>query len=311
MSNQFHRQAIIQIADTATFGGAALQIENLRVVFSIKKTSTSDFNTATIQVYNLNSITREKINAIDLGNLVTIKAGYANEKQEIIFVGNTTLSSSVIEPPNAITKIEAQDGKIAMNQLKLSITYQAGTFAIKILKDVLARTALDVKHINWKNITDKQYKNGFCFQGDAKVLFTNVCNYLGVEWSIQNNAMKIIPAGSGDTAKIIYLTPETGLIGSPEKLKDDSIALYGSGKQAKTQTKQLKTVGATGKTYRKSIGGGYKFKCLLQPFVEPGSVIQVKSANIDNVRFRVVEVEHNGDTHGNDWFSIINGMTML
>ena len=305
--NQFHRQATVQVAESATWTGTAIQVQNLRVSFNVKKTSTSDFNTASIQIYNLNAETRQKINAIELGNLVTVKAGYIEEKQEVLFVGNTVLTTIAIERPNAITKIEAQDGKTAMNQLKFSISYQAGSFGVKILKDILSRTAIDTKHIDWTKIHDKQYKNGFCFQGDAKVLLTNVCNYLGAIWSIQNNQMKITPTTGSDTAKIVYLTPETGLIGSPEKLKDDAIALYGTQNKKKNT---IKAVGATGKKYRKSIGGGYKFKCLLQPFIEPGSVIQVKSEEIDNVKFRVVEVEHVGDTHGNDWHSLVNGMSM-
>jgi len=306
--NQFHRQATVLIAEGAvTLAKIYLQIQNLRVSFHVKKTSTTDFNTASIKVYNLNEETREKINAVDLGNIVIIKAGYVGDKQEIIFVGNTVLSTINIERPNVITTIEAQDGKIAMNQLKFSVSYAAGTFAVKILKDILGKTSLDIKHIDWTKIPDKQYKNGFCFQGDAKVLLTNVCNYLGVEWSIQNNQAKLIPVGKADTAKIIYLTPETGLIGSPEKIKDDALALYGSQFRKK---ETIKVVGATGKKYRKSVGGGYKIKSLLQPFVEPGSVVQVKSDTINDVQFRVVEVEHVGDTHGNDWYSNINAMVI-
>jgi len=307
MITQFHRQATIQIASGETFTGTALQVENLRVSFRVKKTSTSDFNTASIQIYNLNKDTREKINAIDLGNLVSVKAGYVDQKQEIIFVGNTLLTTINVERPNVITKIEAQDGHGVMNQLKFSISYKAGSFAVKILKDVLAKTPIDAKHIDWSKIHDKQYKNGFCFQGDAKVLFTNVCNYLDAIWSIQNNQMKITPITGVDTAQIIYLTSETGLIGSPEKIRDDALALYGTQFRKKNT---IKVVGATGKKYRKAIGGGYKIKCLLQPFIEPGSVVQVKSDTINDIQFRVVEVEHVGDTHGNDWQSNVNAMVI-
>jgi len=307
--NQFHRQATVLIAEgVATRTNTYLQVQNLRVSFHVKKTSTTDFNTALIKIYNLNEQTREKINAADLENVVIIKAGYIEAKQEIIFVGNTVLSTINIDRPNVITTIEAQDGKTAMNQLKFSVSYAAGSFAVKILKDILARTTLDIKHIDWTKIPDKQYKNGFCFQGDAKVLLTNVCNYLGVEWSIQNNQAKLLSTGKADTAKIIYLTPETGLIGSPEKLKDDSMALYGSGYK---KDATLKVVGMTGKKYRKSVGGGYKIKCLLQPFIEPGSVVQVKSDAINDVQFRVVEIEHVGDTHGNDWYSLVNAMVIV
>lgn len=305
-TSQFHRQATIQIGTGPNLSGTALQIQNLRILFHIKKTSTPDFNLASVQIYNLSKETRDKINAIELGNIVVVKAGYVGTPQEIIFVGNTVLSSVSIEPPNAITKIEAQDGKTGMYQLKFpnGISYKPGSFAVKILKDILKLTALDIKHIDWTKISDRQYKNGFCFQGDAKVLFTNVCNYIGAEWSIQNNQMKIIPVGRADTAKIIYLTPETGLIGSPEKLLDDAVALY-------NKQQKVKLTGVTGKKYRKAIGGGYKIKCLLQPFIEPGTLVQVKCEGVNDMRFRAVEVEHVGDTHGNEWHSLVNAMIML
>lgn len=304
--SQFKRQATILISESNTWSGQAIQIQNLRVTFSIKKTSTTDFNSASIQVFNLSEETRQRINSIPVGNIIIVKAGYAENKQEIIFVGNTVLSSINVEPPNAVTKIEALDGMEAMNQLKFSVSYAAGTFATKILKDILRRSSLDIKHIDWNKIPDKQYKTGFAFQGDAKVLFNNVCNYLGVEWSIQNNQMKLIPIGGADTAKIVYLTPETGLIGSPEKLRDDAMAAY----QKDVGKNVVKVVGMAGKKYKKSIGGGYRIKCLLQPYIEPGSVVQVRSAEIPDIKFRAVEVEHTGDTHGNDWYTIINGMTL-
>jgi hypothetical protein len=48
-------------------------------------------------------------------------------------------------------------------------------------------------------------------------------------------------------------------------------------------------------------GLGYKVKTLLQPLVEPGGYVQVKSKGVDGEFFRVEELTHTGDTHGNEW----------
>jgi len=48
---------------------------------------------------------------------------------------------------------------------------------------------------------------------------------------------------------------------------------------------------------------GYKITSLLQPTIEPGHIIKLKSEGIDNW-FKVEKVEHQGDTHGTDWKTI-------
>jgi hypothetical protein len=52
---------------------------------------------------------------------------------------------------------------------------------------------------------------------------------------------------------------------------------------------------------------GWKIKALLQPTIEPGSVVAIRSIEIPTeTHFRVVEVTHTGDTHGNDWTTSMN-----
>lgn len=46
---------------------------------------------------------------------------------------------------------------------------------------------------------------------------------------------------------------------------------------------------------------GYKVKSLLQPLIEPGSFVQLKTKSILGEFFRVEKLTHSGDTHGNEW----------
>jgi mannose-6-phosphate isomerase class I len=97
------------------------------------------------------------------------------------------------------------------------------------------------------------------------------------------------------------------LVGSPirdnidnkEYTKKEVTAIFG------------KTTTALGKQIRKRISGGWKIKALLQPNIEPGNVIVVESDEIPaGSKFRVIEVEHIGDTHGPDWTSTIYARLM-
>jgi len=154
------------------------------------------------------------------------------------------------------------------------------------------------------DVADKTYNAGFAFVGRARDAMDRVCANAGLEWSIQNRELQIIKSGGVFKQNAILLSPDTGLIGSPAQ-------------EAKTMTERAAsklgvTIGQPGvrKTTDIDKDGniqeclqviGYKVKSLLQPIIEPGAYVQVKSDGIDGEFFRVEELTHVGDTHGNDW----------
>jgi hypothetical protein len=289
----FNRKAIVQIG---AMGEIGTEIKDLRVSFTVKKTSTKDYNSAKVQIYNLSPQTRDAIK--DTEDLLVLKVGYA-ESQEVIFTGSIAFVNTTVDRPQVVTTIDAYDGyKTAMdgwggerNQMKiLSLSYVAGTSVKKILNDAIDASGMPVKNRNLiVAVPDRQYVNGFCFIGTGKVLFENLCMYLGLEWSVQNGELKFSQVEQSDYVEVAHLTPETGLIGSPDRQKDEA-----SNPNAKKRKKH-------------KAPGGWKIKAVLQPKIEPGSLVVVNSTEIKtDTRFRVVTVEHNGDTHGNNWFTTMD-----
>jgi hypothetical protein len=169
-----------------------------------------------------------------------------------------------------------------MRQLMLSLSYKDGTSAKKVLKDVLNKSGLPLRPFDMSKIADKQYVNGFSFIGMGKELLSRVCTYLGLEWSIQNDEIKLVVSGKGDDTRIIQLNPGSGLVGSPKRIADIS----GSHKKGYTKIQ------------------GWKILSLLVPQMEPGSLVFVQSKEIPmGQMFRVVELTHRGDTHGDSWIT--------
>lgn len=298
MLNLFDRRVTIE---AGKIGSPGIRIENLRTIFNIKKTSTSTYNTAHISIYNLNEQSRSLLSNLDLDkadNLLVIKAGYALQQQSVIFVGNIRSALVKIERPNIIMELDSNDGEKAVNQLKIPCdgfvgSYQNGIDAKKVLMDLVKASGIDAHKIDWSRVVSRKYANGFCFFGSGKILLNNLCDYLGLEYSIQNNQLKIFPTGSSDNSKIILLTSATGLIGSPERLNDVNLDTFVM--NTKKKKKEKKHV------------AGWKIKALLQPTIEPGSVVAIRSIEIPTeTHFRVVEVTHTGDTHGNDWTTSMN-----
>jgi len=206
--------------------------------------------------------------------------------------------------------VEANDGEKAINQMRIPMTsftgtYKAGTSASKIMRDLITASGMSLKPFDWSSLTDRFYQTGFAFVGSGKVLMNNLANYLGLEWSVQNNEIQLVQTGLTDGSTIVSLTPETGLIGSPKRLNDVLLAVYGRGK-GKTQ----KEVTALGQKRKKRLSGGYEIKCLLQAAAEPGGIVQVTSEDLNGQEFRIVEVEHVGDTHGSDWTSTLTTIAL-
>jgi hypothetical protein len=50
---------------------------------------------------------------------------------------------------------------------------------------------------------------------------------------------------------------------------------------------------------------GYKVKSLLQPQLEPGGYVQLKTESILGEFFRIEELTHTGDTDGSEWHTEI------
>jgi hypothetical protein len=298
MPNQFNRRATIELGK---LGETGLKVQNLRVSFNVKKTSTDTFNTAKVSIFNMAADSRRFVDSFDLEkreNILTVSAGYESTER-VVFRGNVSLVSIDIQKPLVITNIEANDGEKAINQLKFfpPISYAAGTYAKKIILDIIKKTGLPVKYFDWNTVTDKQYKNGFAFQGSAKVILNNLCNYVGVTWSIQGGQLKFLKIGESDGAPILNLTPETGLLSSPIRLNDIHAATFGNLSAAQ------KTEATLNQKQAKKLSGGYEIKCLLQPVAEPGGVVLITSAAMKEKKFRILEVEHSGDTHGQEWIS--------
>jgi hypothetical protein len=277
--NLFNRIAVAEIGNPNTMG---LMISGLRMVFTIKKTITSEANTCNLDVYNLNEESRNKIQQLD--TVCILKAGY-NDKPVEIFKGYLSEVNHIFEPPNIITKLGIDDGSKVLKQSKVSVSYEGGSSLKQAINDVLKGFQLPEKIKNSLiEVVDKKFINGFSYVGKSKDLMDKLAKVAGIEWSIQNNEIKILKQDKSDKILATKLAYSTGLIQSPERIKE-------VGKDDSTTTQNPGTF-------------GWKIKSLLQPQIEPGNAIIVESKMIPkDSKFKVITVEHSGDTHGNDWIT--------
>lgn len=285
-------------------GQEGILIKDLRIAFKIEKTATETLNHSTIRIWNLNPTSRALVETPN--NAVVLRAGYAQDKGPItIFVGIVRRSLSVQEGPDWITELELDDGLIAYRDSKCSLSFNPGTRGTDVIVAIANQFGLPVRPFP-EDVTKKQYADGLSFVGRTRDAMKKVCNFLDLEFSIQNQEIQLLKKGGAVKRTAIVLSADTGMVGAP-KLEAKTMSEVAAAKKGITTNtagvikRPSKTSNKSGVTHERLEVQGYKIKSLLQPTIQPGSVVQVKSSGIDGEYFRVETVHHNGDTHGKDF----------
>lgn len=282
-------------------GSKGILIKDLRIAFSIEKTATETLNNSTIDIYNLNPDSRALVETPN--NAIILRAGYAQDLGPVtIFVGIVRRCLTVQEGPDNVTRLELDDGLIAYRDSKFSTSFAPGSSGKMVLANIASRFNLPVRPL--PDMPDKQYPNGFSFVGKTREAMKKACNYLGLEYSIQNQEIQILKKGGTVKRTAIVLSADSGMIGVPQleakTMSEKAAAQRGisTNDAGVIKTRKESTSGAIKDRLQVQ---GYKVESLLQPTIEPGGIVQVKSKGIDGEFFRVERVQHTGDTHADDW----------
>ena len=265
---------------------------NLHIGFQIDKDTTKESNKAKLEIYNLSDATRKKIEVPDTE--VEIYAGYEKAGGAILaFKGSVTYGFTRDAGTDCITTLDLADGTKAMRDSYCSLSYAPGTSA----KTIIQRCAneMGVPVVYGDDVGElESYQNGYSYIGQADGALTEICNALGLSWSIQNNILNIILAGGTSTNRGLVFSPQSGLVGVPERIIQ---AEYKSNKSNPKKTAKKKA-----KKEKPRKKAGWKIQTLLVPSVNPADMVKVESKFITGW-FRVEKVSHRGDYNGTNWGS--------
>lgn len=249
-----------------------LQVDGLRVVFKVEKSLGKEPNTAEIAVANLSKTSRGGMQS--KGSNVVLLAGYEGNGA-VIFSGVSRTITHTLEGSDWVTKITCGDGETSFTFDRISESFAPGT-RVSVVARAIVRAML-VDPGNAFSQVDKlegKFLQGYTLHGRAAVELDRILRPRGYSFSIQDGRLQILKPSETAVGRAILLTPDTGMIGSPE-------------------------LGAPEKT-----GGGsrLKVKSFLQPSFRPGGTVEVRS-RLHTGQFRIEKVSHSGDTSGGDWYS--------
>ena len=277
---QFGRVCELTVAPLS--GGAGVSVSGLRVVFEIERTSTSEPNPATVQVYNLSEGTRGMVQ--DKDQAVILKAGYQDLVQQI-FIGVVRRVEHRREGTEIVTELELKDGGIALLEPEFRRAYARGTSRRKIVQDIIrAMPGISEGHLS-NTVLKGSISGKLALSGTCKTAMDRLARGWGFEWSVQDNVVQVLRlTGTREGRELAEVfSPLTGLIGSPSRTGRDARAGKGA--------------------------AGARWASLLRPALVPGGYALIESEFLSGA-FKVESVRHSGDTHGDAWQTEAEGVQL-
>lgn len=278
---KFIRSATVVIRiHKANFEGyeQTITLKGLRVSFVIQKNLAVQTNPGVIRIWNLSASHRNILNGF--GDEVTVYAGYERGSgEQILYKGDTTAVSHSFDMPDVVTTLECGDGERYVNQKHESISFEAGTSVENVIRSIASQMDIDIAELS--STSGMVYERGFSNAGMLKESLNKVCAYAGLQWSVQNNGLQIIPE-DGTIAQPAYrINSDTGMIGIPQRFTFKRQDFYVLGPAV-----------------------GWKVSTLLDPLIIPGFKVNVTSRYLGwQGIFRVETIRHQGDTHSTNWES--------
>jgi len=221
MSKLFKRYVEV-VTGNLKFNNTDLDIE-----FEVPFDDDLEPNISEVTIYNLSESTRNKLKR---GETISINAGYVEDKGLILNGRINSISTTPLGADRA-TVIKVLDTYPFNVKKTLQRSYKGKIKADAILKDLTK--ALGLKVAILKLPTNKVYDKGFSINGEIFKKIQDVANDCGASAYISRQQTYIRPITEGDNHRFI-LSPDTGLIGSPEYFENERKGVIVKGYKAKS-----------------------------------------------------------------------------
>lgn len=264
MSTELFRRKIRVVVNT-------IDVNGLTVQTVIKKNLKAEPNTCDLKIYNLNASHRSELEQLKTAS-VLVEAGYEGGTSTL-FIGDLRTSVSVKEGADYITSLSSGDGEKAIRKTRVNISIKKNTKTAEVIKAVAK--ALGVGEGNLDAAVSKLtaigvsdlFTEGTVLTGSASREMTAICKSAGLDWSIQDGKLQILPLRTSLDGQAIQMSNVSGMIGSPTVDNDGVLTV----------------------------------RSLLIPDLFPGRKMVLDSARIKG-QYRVEECTYTLDTAGTDWY---------
>lgn len=286
MTRQWIRYFGLQIEGAS----GTTDVSQLRGRFRVRYATVQSPNSAEIIVTNLKEETAQLIRKE--GQKVTLTAGY-EDGFAIIFQGEIIQKKVGRENPvDTYLAIVAQDGDRAYNFATMSKTLAAGsTFKDQVDAVLEAMKPYGVTKGFVSDLGSQKMPGPRVLFGMARDVMREIATSTGAAWTIENGKLDVVKATDTKPGDVIVLNSQTGMIGRPVQTFDGVIARMLLNTKVKPNTRmKIDEASIDAATLSTDYTGALGNEVLKSQIATDGL-------------YKVVVVEHHGDTHGNPWYT--------
>lgn len=281
-----------KLTSTSSSGGMK-EITKNQIRATIKKDNNKDPNKSEITVVNLSDSTVNYINQNIRNNVaVVLQVGYENQTLNTIFSGTIQWISDSFDGVDRNTVLHCVDGGINISLARSSKSFPKGTRVSTVIQSLVSDMGTPVGNVTVD--TDATISSASVMCGSTSHYLENICKSNDHNFSIQDGSIYITPRSKMFSQRTSYISPDTGLIGSPQPFHNDI-------KPTKRVTKSSKKA--------KKPTDGVRFKCEIDSSLVPEKTVWLKSKDYDG-GFKVVTVTHTLDYEGNQWLTEVEAVSV-
>ena len=286
---QYIRKSRLIVANS---GGQGLDLSSLHVKFSIKKSDAETPNAAEILIHNLSDNTATQIK--NEFTTVVLQAGYEGNIGTIFSGSIKQVRIGRDNGTDTTVTIYAADGDQAYIATTLNTTLAAG--ATQSEQMAVAMGPMAQYGVQQGFIADtgtERLPRGKVMYGMSRDYLRTSAQSTGTTWSIQDGKVQVVAKTGVLPGTAVVLSPASGLIGTPEQTDN-----------------------------------GIIIQCLLNPMIRVAGLVRLDHATVSEAVakastnkpataespvaavaadgiYRVLVVEYQGDTRGQDWYSTL------
>lgn len=267
------------VADNPQFferTGNAIEITQHRVRFKVKRNLSKNPNQCEIQIHNLSEHTRGEFERLPVQ--IMLHAGH-DGVAKLLSSGDLVRSWSERDGTEIVTTLIVRDGMRAFANARMNRSYKPPILVGRVLADAAKSMGLLLPPSIEQSAELRQaLASGISLQGPTRDVLTQLLAPYNYRWSVQNGSLLILRDDDTAPGEMLLIDSDAGLVGSPKK-------------RAPNKPKAKQEI---------------DFDLFVDGEIGPGRRVQLRSEFFD-VPLKVIEVEHAGDSHGEEFTTHATG----
>lgn len=277
--------------------GHAIDMSDLHCQFSVRQWETMSPNVCDLRIFNVKNDSAIRIGTDKEFSRLVLQAGYATGQFGTIFDGSIVQTRrGRVTPADTYIDVTAYDADLAHNFAVVNQTLAAGATPDTIHQCLLHSMApYGVTQGFTATLPGPALPRGRAMYGMTRDHLRDLADNTDCSWNVRDGQLYFVSHTGYMPGEAVVLTSATGLIGLPQQTQDGILA-----------------------------------RCLLNPLLRVNNKVQIDNTSIQQARidptfaganpiqqmrlptlnetdgvYRVLALDHNGDTRGTAWYTEI------